>query len=92
MDGRRGDISINTIVIAALALVVLIILIILFRNVILQTGATVQACEARQYQCHADSCPADTQYYGLGNAACKKAHPGTANLVCCIPEPAEPAP
>ncbi len=86
---RRGDLSINTIVIAVIALIVLAVLIIIFTNVLGDTNRTLRACEERGGTCADGVCPTGLQYFALGNKQCRTDNPGFTKPVCCLPPPSE---
>jgi hypothetical protein len=78
---RRADISINTIVMAAIALFVLVILVFIFRDQIQRGNNTLSACKQKGGEC-LQSCGTSYSYYGIGDPGCKNDASGP---YCCIP-------
>ena len=78
---KKGDISIQVIIVAILALLVLVILSVMF---ITKTGTwstQVNSCESKGGTCKA-SCADSEQNYFFGNNACSKS---TSGYKCCLP-------
>jgi len=80
---RAQSISINTIIIAALALVVLIVLIAIFTGRVRIFSENLQSCTAKQGKCEPYSgelakCPSSSQAL-ITNTDCDK-----KNQICCV--------
>jgi len=81
MKSKKGvEMSMNTIIIAALALVILVVLIILLTKQTGNVDQTINSCDGRGYTCSSGtSCPSGTSLYS--SRGC-----GDGN-VCCAPNP-----
>lgn len=74
---KRGDMSMQTIVVAVIVLLIAAILIYLVGTKLGLFGQSTGACEARGGQC-VGSCAPGTQPFYLGNTECGE------GSVCCI--------
>jgi hypothetical protein len=74
---RKADLSVNVIIVAALALVVFVVLAAIFTNKTRDFSSTLSSCTSKQGQCLA-SCEGGSM---IGNTDCEKEKPGTS---CCV--------
>lgn len=86
---RKGqNLSLNVIIIAALALLVLVIISLIFMNRASIFGKDTKACETQGGTCHlaSDGCPEGKTVSPLSGVRCLNSD-GTVrdDYVCCIP-------
>ena len=80
MKSKRGQgLPMNTIVIAAIVLVVMVVLIYIFVGGMSQTTNKLGSCEEKGGEC-LESCP--TTHQNIGELNCKD-----EDKVCCLPVP-----
>ena len=73
---KSQGLSVNVIIIAALALIVLVVLTVIFTGRIKIFSQTLEDCESKQGNCKVSCGPDETK---ITNAKCSKEKP-----VCCI--------
>ncbi|PIN70037.1 hypothetical protein COV93_03150 [Candidatus Woesearchaeota archaeon CG11_big_fil_rev_8_21_14_0_20_43_8] len=78
---KKGDISIQVIVVAILALLVLVILSVMFISKMGKTGDQISGCGSKGGTCKS-VCGTDETPLVLGNADCDKQ---TSGYKCCLP-------
>ena len=79
---KKGDISIQVIVVAILALLVLVILSVMFISKTSKWSLNVNSCDAKGGKCLA-SCTDGYQEYTFANGDCEKQTSG-ARTKCCL--------
>jgi len=80
MHKKAQGISMNVIIIAAIALLVLVVLSVIFLGKIGSWGSEVNNCENKHPQARCmDECPDGMTAYTSWNC------PGDGDLVCCVP-------
>jgi len=78
MKSKKGmDMSLQTVVVAALVLLILVVLILVFTGQIGNFNKSLNACEEKGYTCTSGSCDSGDRFYSYG---CKD------NQICCAPK------
>ena len=79
MKSKKGmDMSLQTVVVAALVLLILVVLILVFTGQIGNFNKSLNACDEKGYTCTSGSrCGPEEQFYSYG---CKD------NQICCAPK------
>ena len=81
---KAQGISINVIVVSAIALLVLVVLSVMFFGKIGLFAAKSSSCAERGGQCLPDICPIEQGLVKTTTMSCPKTAEG-GDLVCCIP-------
>ncbi len=76
---KAQSLSINTIIVAALALIVLVILASIFTGRIRIFSEGLQSCTAKQGKCYSNNCPSNTAL--VENTDCENKKP---KQICCV--------
>ena len=84
---KKGDISIQVIVVAILALLVLVILSVMFITKMGKTSSQFDSCESKGGTCRATSCNSNEQSAIIWNSACEKTN--SKGYKCCLPSDAD---
>jgi len=79
---KAQGLSINVIIIAALALIVLVVLATIFTGRVRIFSQTLEDCASKQGQCYPNKCPDNSAL--ITNAKCSEADRNAGKDKCCV--------